>query len=33
VPYFLKYFNVSLQINTPYFGETFEGTGQAEAVP
>jgi hypothetical protein len=28
--YFLKYFNVKLHINTKYFGETLEGTGQAE---
>ena len=27
---FLKYFNVKLHINTKYFGETLEGTGQAE---
>ena len=34
---FLKYYNVKLHINTKYFGETLEGTGQArlqaEAVP
>jgi hypothetical protein len=28
--FFLKYFNVKLHINTKYFGETLEGTGQAE---
>ena len=28
--YFLKYYNVKLHINTKYFGETLEGTGQAE---
>ena len=27
---FLKYYNVKLHINTKYFGETLEGTGQAE---
>jgi len=27
---FSKYFNVKLHINTKYFGETLEGTGQAE---
>ena len=27
---FLKYFNVKLHMNTKYFGETLEGTGQAE---
>ncbi|MGW9855569.1 hypothetical protein ACUXIR_000001, partial [Staphylococcus hominis] len=27
---FLKYFNVKLHINTKYFGETLEGTGQAK---
>ena len=27
---FFKYFNVKLHINTKYFGETLEGTGQAE---
>jgi hypothetical protein len=30
---FLKYFNVKLHINTKYFGETLEGTGQAEDYP
>ena len=25
---FLKYYNVKLHINTKYFGETLEGTGQ-----
>ena len=29
-PYFLKYFNIKLHISTKYFGETLEGTGQAE---
>ena len=29
-PYFLKYFNVKLHINTKYFGETLEGAGQVE---
>uniref|UniRef100_UPI001C92D1D8 hypothetical protein n=1 Tax=Staphylococcus argensis TaxID=1607738 RepID=UPI001C92D1D8 len=29
-PYFSKYFNVKLHINSKYFGETLEGTGQAE---
>ena len=28
--FFLKYYNVKLHINTKYFGETLEGTGQAE---
>ena len=27
---FLKYYNVKLHINIKYFGETLEGTGQAE---
>jgi len=27
---FFKYFNVKLHINTKYFGETLEGTGQVE---
>ena len=27
---FLEYFNVKLHINTKYFGETLEETGQAE---
>ena len=27
---FLKYYNVKLHINTKYFGETLEGTGQVE---
>ena len=27
---FFKYFNVKSHINTKYFGETLEGTGQAE---
>ena len=27
---FFKYFNVKFHINTKYFGETLEGTGQAE---
>jgi len=30
VPYSLKYFNVKLHIRAKYFGETHEGTGQAE---
>jgi len=30
---FLKYVDVKLHINATYFGETLEGTGQAEAVP
>jgi hypothetical protein len=27
---FFKYFNVKLHINTKYFDETLEGTGQVE---
>ena len=27
---FLKYYNVKLHINTKYFGETLEGTGQED---
>ena len=30
MPYFLKYFNVKLHINTKYFGKTLERIGQAE---
>ena len=30
MPYFLKYFNVKLYINTKYFGKTLERTEQAE---
>ena len=30
---FLKYYNVKLHINTKYFGETLEGTGQTETCP
>ena len=30
MPYFLKYFNVKLHINTKYFGKTLERTEQAE---
>ncbi|MGD6885844.1 hypothetical protein [Staphylococcus shinii] len=29
-PYFFKCFNVKLHMNETYFGETLEGTGQAE---
>jgi hypothetical protein len=28
--FFLKYYNVKLHINTKFFGETLEGTGQTE---
>ena len=30
--YFLKYYNVKLHINTKYFGETLEGTGQVKTT-
>ena len=29
---FLKYYNVKLHINTKYFGETLEGTGQVKTT-
>ena len=32
MPYFLKYLNVKLHINTKYFGETLEETGQVKTT-